>query len=188
MWPQEKSSWGLLFKSNVFGDPGGYKMEIRRYHDSDISQIVSLFYETVHSVNKQDYSQEQLDAWAPKDEETLKLKTWKDSMSHNITYVAEINGEIVGFSDMTQDGHLDRMYIHKDYQGQGIASALVNNLESEAKRLGLIEMDTEASITAKPFFERHGYRITQSQIVERRGVKLVNFKMIKNLLDSPGKS
>jgi putative acetyltransferase len=157
-------------------------MDIRKFTDSDINQIVSLFYETVHSVNKRDYSQEQIDAWAPKDEETLKLNTWKDSMSQNVTYVAEIEGEIVGFSDMTHYGHLDRLYIHKDFQGQGIASALVNTLESEARGLGLIEMDTEASITAKPFFERQGYRIIQSQVVERRSVKLINFKMVKNLL------
>ncbi|MDF2653201.1 MAG: acetyltransferase [Paenibacillus sp.] len=156
-------------------------MEIRSFTDSDINQIVSLFYETVHSVNKRDYSQEQLNAWAPKDEEKLKLNTWKESLSHNVTYVAEIEGKIVGFSDMTPFGHLDRLYIHKDYQGQGIASALVNKLESEARGLGLIEIDAEASITAKPFFERQGYRIIQSQVVERRGVKLVNFKMVKNL-------
>lgn len=39
-------------------------MEIRKFHGSDISQIVMLFYETVHFVNKKDYTQEQLDAWA----------------------------------------------------------------------------------------------------------------------------
>ncbi len=158
-------------------------MKIRKFHDSDISQIVSLFYETVHTVNKQHYTQAQLDVWAPRDEEALKLTTWKDSLNLNVTYVAEINGTIIGFADMTQMGHLDRLYIHKDFQRQGIASFLVNKLEGEAQRLGLLEMDTEASITAQPFFEHHGYRITQSQVVERKGVTLANFKMIKNLLN-----
>lgn len=35
--------------------------EIRKFRLSDIEQIVTLFYETVHSVNKKDYSQLQLD-------------------------------------------------------------------------------------------------------------------------------
>lgn len=156
-------------------------MEIRKFHASDISQIVSLFYETVHSINKQDYSQEQLDAWAPKDEEMLKLKAWKESLGLNITFIAETNGKIVGFSDMTEEGYLDRIYTHKDHQRRGIATALVNILEAEARNLGLIEMGTESSITAKSFFEHHGYRISESQIVERRGVRLVNYKMIKQL-------
>ncbi|MNI01098.1 putative N-acetyltransferase YafP [compost metagenome] len=157
-------------------------MELRKFQDADINQVVTLFYQTVHSVNKQDYSQEQLDAWAPKDEEILKRKTWKESMNLNITYIAEMNGNIVGFSDMTQDGYLNRLYIHKDYQRQGIASALVSKLESQARELGLVELVTEASITAKSFFESLGYRVILPQEVERKGIQLVNYKMTKQLL------
>lgn len=157
-------------------------MEIRAYQESDISQLISLFYETVHSVNKQDYSQEQLDAWAPKEEKAFKLNAWSTSLHQNITYVAEMNGCIVGFSDMTLEGHLDRLFVHKDFQGQGIAFALVKNLELKARELGLHEMDTEASITAKPFFERQGYQLISQQSVERKGVLLVNYRMRKKLM------
>lgn len=157
-------------------------MEIRAYRESDLTQIISLFYETVHSVNKQDYSQEQLDAWAPFDEMKLKLEAWKHSLPQNITFVAEMNGSIIGFSDMTTKGHLDRLYVHKDYQGQGVASALVNRLEWKARELGLHEIDTEASITAKPFFERQGYQLIMEQSVERKGVRLVNYRMSKKLM------
>ncbi|MFD0675213.1 GNAT family N-acetyltransferase [Cohnella sp. GCM10027633] len=156
-------------------------MEIRKFHVSDISQIVLLFYETVHNVNKKDYTQEQLDVWASKDDEEFRLESWRDSLHDNITYVALIDGRIVGFSDMTHKGHLDRLYVHKDFQRQGIASALVNVLETEASRLGINELNTDASITARSFFEHHGYQLVQVQSVERKGVKLVNFKMIKEL-------
>lgn len=156
-------------------------MDIRRYTETDIHPIVSLFYETVHSVNAKDYSTEQLHAWAPVDEIDARLTSWKQSLRHNIAYVAEINGQIVGFSDMTHHGHLDRLFTHKDFQGQGIASALVTMLESEARKLGITEMDTDASITAKPFFERHGFQVLKSQSVERRNVKLMNYKMVKKL-------
>lgn len=157
-------------------------MEIRRFHMSDTSELVSLFYDTVHSVNKKDYSQEQLDAWAPKEEAMLRLDAWKHSLSSHITYVALINEKIVGFSDMTSSGHLDRLFVHKDFQRMGVASALVNILESEAIGLGLVEIDTEASITAKPFFEQRGYQMIESQTVERKGVKLVNYQMLKRLI------
>ncbi|CAH1059636.1 GNAT family N-acetyltransferase [Paenibacillus pseudetheri] len=157
-------------------------MEIRAYQESDISQLISLFYETVPSVNKLHYSQEQLDAWAPNEERAHKLNTWSTSLGQNITYVAEINGFIVGFSDMTVEGHLDRLFVHKDFQGQGVASALVNKLEMKARGLGLHEMDTEASITARPFFERQGYQLMMKQSVERRGVLLVNYRMSKKLI------
>ncbi|WP_054028265.1 GNAT family N-acetyltransferase [Bacillus sp. FJAT-28004] len=156
-------------------------MEIRRFIEEDISEVVSLFYETVHAVNKQHYSKEQLDAWAPQEEVAQKLEAWKESMVSNITYIAEICGQIVGFADMTYGGELDRLYVHKNYQRRGVASAMLKKLEAEAGRLGVNEIRTDASITAKPFFERKGYRVVQSQIVERKGVKLDNFKMIKKL-------
>jgi len=156
-------------------------MNIRKFDVSDIGQIVNLFYDTVHTVNKQDYSDIQLDAWAPRSEMSARLNSWRESLSGNITYVAELNSQIVGFSDMTLHGYLDRLFVHKDFQGQGIASALVNTLESEARNLNIIQIDTNASITAKPFFEKMGYEVIKSQVVERNGVQLKNFKMLKNL-------
>jgi putative acetyltransferase len=156
-------------------------MQVRVYRDSDISQIVSLFYDTVHTVNAKDYTQEQLDAWAHEDERAARLTAWGTSLRHNITYVAEMDGRIVGFADLTHAGKLDRLYVHKDHQGQGIATALVQSLESTARSLGIQEIFTEASITAKPFFERHGYQTLHSQTVERRNTTLMNYKMSKIL-------
>ncbi|CDO03650.1 putative N-acetyltransferase YafP [Oceanobacillus picturae] len=157
-------------------------MRIRVFQSADINQMVSLFYETVHAVNARDYTKEQLNAWAPKDEMDAKLINWKNSFVRNITYIAETNDEIVGFGDMTQNGYLDRLFVRKDFQGQGIATALMNRLESEARKIGLPQIETEANITAKPFFERRGYQVIEPQTVERKGITLVNFKMSKGLI------
>ena len=153
-------------------------MKITKFKETDTEEIVTLFYETVHSVNSKDYSQAELDAWAPIDEKESKMKSWKESLGQNITFVAKTNDKVVGFSELTQTGYLDRLFVHKDYQGQGIATALVDMLESEAKKLNLLEIDVDASITAKPFFEHRGYNIVCSQTVERKGVKLTNYKMV----------
>lgn len=157
-------------------------MMIRKYQSSDISHVVSLFYETVHSVNAVDYSMEQLNAWAPKNEMKTKLNEWNRSLSKNVAYVVEIDGKIVGFSDMTYNGYLDRLYTHKDFQAQGIATILVDELESVAFKIGISEIYTEASVTAKPFFEYRGYRIIKVQNVERKGITLPNFQMTKILI------
>ncbi|WP_391119802.1 GNAT family N-acetyltransferase [Psychrobacillus sp. L3] len=156
-------------------------MELYKFNTLDTEEIVSLFYETVHSVNSKDYSQSELDAWAPRNEKEFKVKSWKESLGQNITYVAKVNNKIVGFSDLTQSRQLDRLYVHKEYQGKGIATALVDMLESQAKKLNLLEIDTEPSITAKPFFEQRGYKVICTQIVERIGVNLTNYQMIKKV-------
>ncbi|MBT7088103.1 GNAT family N-acetyltransferase, partial [bacterium] len=45
--------------------------------------------------------------------------------------------------------------------------------------LGVKRVYTEASITAKPFFEKRGFKVIKEQQVEKRGVKLTNFQMEK---------
>ena len=39
-------------------------MIIRRYKNADCDMVAKLFYETVHSVNAKDYTEEQLSVWA----------------------------------------------------------------------------------------------------------------------------
>ena len=90
--------------------------------------------------------------------------------------VATENGEVVGFGDMDETGYLDRLYVHKDYQGQGVASAICDELERFAAGKTIT---THASITAKPFFLHRGYRVVRKQEVIRRGVALTNLVMEK---------
>ncbi|MCM0623785.1 GNAT family N-acetyltransferase [Lysinibacillus sp. OL1_EC] len=158
-------------------------LHFTNYHDDDLEEILQLFYETVHSVNAKDYSQAQLEAWAPLAIQPVKVATWQKTLRHNKTYVARKHHQIVGFGDMTMEGYLDRLYVHKDFQGQGIASAIVDLLEADAKKLGLTHIYTDASLTARPFFERKGYQIMQTQTVERQGISLTNVSMVKLLPD-----
>ena len=150
-------------------------MEIRRYAPSDIQEMAALFYDTVHTVNARDYTREQLDAWATGE---VDLAAWDRSFQEHDSLVAEENGKIVGFGDMDGTGYLDRLYVHKDYQGRGIATALCDALEAAviAPRITV-----HASITARPFFERRGYAVVKEQRVRRRGVALTNFVMEKLL-------
>ena len=124
-------------------------------------------------MNAKDYTQEQLDAWATGE---VDLQAWDASFREHRTIVATESGKIVGFGDMDGNGYLDRLYVHKDYQGQYIASAICNELERFAAGTPLT---THASITAKPFFLRRGYRVVRQQEVIRHGVALTNFVMEK---------
>lgn len=157
------------------------KLLIRKFQEADLEEVVALFYGTVHTVNAADYSGEQLAAWAPKDKQAQKAAEWQKSLQQNLSYVAEIDGEISGFCDMTPAGYLNRLYVHTDYQRQGIASRLVSQLEQEAGKLQLSCIFTDASLTAKPFFEKQGFWIVRKQSVERRGIAIPNYHMRKKL-------
>lgn len=101
---------------------------LRNYIPSDCETMAELFFWTVHTVNAKDYTKEQLDVWATGQTDGEK---WNRSFLEHDTAVAIEDGKIVGFGDMDQTGYLDRLYVHKDYQHQGIASAICDRLEGQ---------------------------------------------------------
>lgn len=151
-------------------------MLVRKFIESDLEHILQLFYDTIHTINAKDYSKPQLDAWGVKNPDKDK---WRESLKQNTTFIVEIDGKIVGFGDLNYKKYIDRLYTHKDYQGIGIASKILWTLEQEARKLGYTELYTEASTTAKPFFQNKGYRIIQSQNKQHNGQVFVNFIMKK---------
>lgn len=148
-------------------------MIIREYQPSDCEEIAKLFYNTVHTVNAKDYTKKQLDAWASG---SVDLKKWNESLSEHFTLVAVHNGVITGFGDIDSTGYLDRLYVHKDYQRQGIATAVCDKLE---RAFDVTQITAHVSITAKPFFTHRGYEIVKEQQVVREGITLKNYIMQK---------
>ena len=148
-------------------------MKIGRYRQEDLKEVLNLFYNTVHQVNKKDYRQEQLDVWAP---ETAEVEEWNKTLLDHYSIVAKYRQQIVGFGDIDDTGYLDRLYVHKDYQGRGIASKLCDELELRACGKRIV---VHASITAEPFFHRRGYQVIKEQQVEKKGIFLIIFIMEK---------
>ena len=146
-------------------------MILRKYKPTDCKVIAELFYNTVHTINLKDYSKEQVNVWATGN---VDLEKWNDSFSKHYTVIAEIDDTIVGFGDIDKNGYLDMLYVHKDYQKQGVATAICNELE---KAVNTPKIITHASITAKDFFEKRGYKVLKKQQVEREGIFLINFVM-----------
>lgn len=146
-------------------------MIIRMYKPSDCKYITELFYNTVHTVNAKDYTKEQLNVWATRD---VDFGKWNQSLLEHYTFVAVEEYTIVGFGDIDKSGYLDRLYVHKDYQHKGIATAICDELENA---VDTPKIQTNASITAKPFFEKRGYKVVREQQVERQGIFLTNYIM-----------
>ena len=148
-------------------------MILRPYRSEDCPALARLFYETVHSVNLRDYTLEQADAWAPRQ---IDLTAWDRSLARHFTVVALEDGRTIGFGDMAPDGYLDRLYVHRDFQRRGAASAICTALEAF---VAAPVFTVRASLTARPFFLARGYRVVEKLQVERRGVLLASLLMEK---------
>ncbi|VTR94258.1 acetyltransferase : Glr3142 protein OS=Gloeobacter violaceus (strain PCC 7421) GN=glr3142 PE=4 SV=1: Acetyltransf_10 [Gemmata massiliana] len=153
-------------------------IRLRPFHPADVPALFTLFRDTVHRVNSRDYSPEQVRAWAPDEINPTRWATLADRFA----VVVEIGGQPVGFADLEPDGHIDRFFVHADHQGCGIGGTIMHALVAEAARTGLTRLFAEVSITARPFFERHGFVVLVEQQVVIRGVALTNFRMERNLI------
>lgn len=148
------------------------KIIIRKYQPADCKALAELFYNTVHTVNAKDYTKEQLAVWATG---KVDLAEWGQSFQEHFTVVAVHGGIIAGFGDIDRTGYLDRLYVHWKHQGEGIATAICDRLERAVQG----SIVTHSSITARAFFAKRGYTAVKEQQIERQGIWLTNFVMVK---------
>lgn len=145
---------------------------LRQYIPSDIGGILHVFQSSVKELCSGDYSHAQTTAWTA----CADKEKWNAEFLTRHTTVAVSDAKIIGFCDIEADGHLDRLYVSPEYARKGVGKALVKDAERVVKDRSVF---VEASITAKPFFQKLGYVATEKQTVERHGEKLINYKMIK---------
>ena len=152
-------------------------IEVRQAVDSDVGRITQLFFDTIQNINIRDYSQDEVDDWSSWKTD---IDKWLEKMQEQYFVVAEINNKILGFSSLAQDGYLDFMFVDKETQGQGVASALLSEIEKKAidQKNDLIYSDV--SLTAKGFFESKGFIVERQQLKKSKKKELINFRMIKN--------
>lgn len=151
---------------------------IRGYKKADAEALAAIYYNTIHTINIRDYTEEQVNAWAPYDS-VKDYSGWQEKLAKVKPFVAVINDIVVGFAEFEPNGHVDCFYVHHEYQGKGIGTALMKAIFDKAKQESIERVYAEVSITAKPFFEAKGFKLVKEQIVTLRGVGLKNFMMEK---------
>jgi putative acetyltransferase len=147
---------------------------LRPYRPDDAPHLLALFRDTIRRINCRDYDPEQIRAWASND---IDPAEWAARFEGRFVVVAELSDEHVGFAELEPNGHIDRFYVSADFQRCWVGRMMLRALCDEAQSQRITRLFTEASITARPFFEAHGFRVITPQTVTLRGVKFLNFKM-----------
>lgn len=148
-------------------------MVLRRYEPADADATWRVFHAAVHGTASRDYDPAQVRAWAPEHPD----EGWAARRAAATTFVACVDGAVVGFSDVTDAGVLDMLFVHPGAGGRGVARALVERVLREAAAAGHERVVTRASLTARPVFERFGFGVDAERVVERRGQRLRGSEM-----------
>ncbi|SCI96205.1 putative acyltransferase [uncultured Bacteroides sp.] len=147
---------------------------------SDAVELKKLFQNTVLAINRRDYSQAEVEDWASCGDDLSNI----EDMIKTHYFIVAVNqqSEIVGFSSITPQGYLHSMFVHKDFQGEGIATILLNEIEQYAITNGIMRITSEVSLTARPFFEKKGYIVEEEQKRKANQLSLTNFWMAKQTI------
>jgi putative acetyltransferase len=151
------------------------KILIRTYRHEDTQAIASIYYNTIHRINIQHYTKEQVDEWAPAS--SLETEGWTKKFARTKPIVAVVENEIVGFAEFESNGHIDCFFCHHDWIGKGVGAALMKEILQRAKNDRIHHIFSEVSITARRFFEKHGFRVIAGHTTVRNGIERTGFKM-----------
>ncbi len=157
-------------------------IKIYRAAQQDVGMITQLFRDTIQNVNSKDYPEDETEDWSSWWADHDK---WKEKIEKQYFIKAMIEGKMVGFSSLATDGYLDFLFTHKDYQRHGVAGNLLRKIEKKAKEQGNDLIYSDVSITAKGFFEKHGYIVERRQFKKSRNKELINFRMTKIIKAAP---
>tara|TARA_R110001592_G_C13011660_1_gene736789 strand:- start:521 stop:979 length:459 start_codon:yes stop_codon:yes gene_type:complete len=151
-------------------------VKISPYHPGIEKKLFDVFRSAITQVCSKDYSAEQIQAWVPAQYEHAK---WKKRIEAIKPFVATIDGEVVGYADIQSDGYIDHFFVGGSCQARGVGRALMNTLLSQ--KIDGKKAYSNVSITARPFFEKYGFKVVKENTVQIGGVGLCNFTMEKNL-------
>lgn len=153
-------------------------IELRNFRVGDEPQLRFVFESAIHEVAIRDYSQAEVDAWAPR---TFDPALWARRMQGIAPFVIERDGEIVAYADVQANGYIDHFFVAAHANGLGVGRRLMERIHERARKLGIAELTSEVSRTAQPFYIHFGFEVVDHHTKEVRGVPIEYAAMRKIL-------
>ena len=151
---------------------------LRAFEPSDAPALRAVFESAVHGTARRDYTQRQVDAWAPRPHDPA---AWAERMRAIDPFVALVEGRIVGYADLQAGGLIDHFFVAAQANGQGVGGSLMRHLLARAAQLGLAELTADVSLTAQPFFARFGFEVVEHRVFDLRGVEMRHAAMRRRM-------
>jgi len=158
------------------------KLAMRPMLPADVPILAEIFRASIEELSDDDHTPAQQAAWASAadDEEEFAAR-----ISGELTLVATLSGDPVGFACLADNSRIDMLYVHPAAAGQGVGAMLCDALETLAAARGTQELSVDASDSARGFFERRGFVAKTRNSVTVGDEWLANTTMVKSLPAQP---
>jgi putative acetyltransferase len=151
---------------------------LRPFLPADVPLLAEIFRASIEQLTADDYSEAQQEAWASAADDEAQFGA---RLANALTLLATLDGSPVGFASLANGDQIDMLYVHPVVAGRGVGTLLCDALEKLAQARGVKRLTTDASDTARPFFERRSYTLEQRNTVMRGGEWIANTTLRKDL-------
>lgn len=151
---------------------------LRRFRSADQLVAREIYVDAIESQAGVLYSSEQIAAW--------KVLAWLPGVldrtfSEGHGWVMTSEDQVEAFAMRHPADRLALLYCRGRSSRQGLATALLQQVEQEAKADGLKQLVADASLISQPLLLRHGWIMRCSESIEIGGVPFVRYLMSKDL-------
>ncbi|TAE61687.1 MAG: GNAT family N-acetyltransferase [Nostocales cyanobacterium] len=147
-------------------------MKIRLAEASDVLELAKLYETTVLEIAPKKYNPEQTQIWASFARD---ISNFQEFILKATTFVATDETGILGFAGITDNGRVTATYVRSDHIRQGIGSLLMESVLEYAYHQKMTHLYAEASEFSLGLFQKFGFFIYDTEIVERQGVEFKRY-------------
>jgi ribosomal protein S18 acetylase RimI-like enzyme len=145
-------------------------LRIRLYQDDDLDTVVSLWYRSWTTALPGLRHPHPFEEWHRRFREEISQQ--------QAVWVAEVDGQVVGFLAMyPARGYVDQFYVEPALQGQGIGTALLAQARA-ASPSGLSLHALQANVSARAFYERHGFTAGEAGVNRVNGQPNLEYRWV----------
>lgn len=152
-------------------------MEIKSFNEKHLEEVGRLIYDTIDACYSGVYRAEAIDYF--------KKFHSKDNIMSNAEegdtiVLSDVSG-IIGTGTLFGK-EIRRVFVLKEFQGQGLGKLIMSRLESIASRKGIGKVVLCSSLVSKAFYDRLGYVTVKEDYIDLgNGEKLYYYDMYKDL-------
>lgn len=147
---------------------------IREATADDLDATWDIYRDAVLHGTSPFYTAAEARAWAGPPE---RPGWWAERMSAATSWIAEDASGPAGFITLSAPAHLDFFFVRPRARGTGMAAALYDRFVATAETGDGGRMTTFASHLARRFLQRRGWTVSEEEIAERNGERLIRFAM-----------
>lgn len=162
---------------------------IREYRPSDATATMQVFRRAILETASRDYDAEQTRTWAGRvgsaagwNIRRMAAHTWVAALADDACDGDSPDSAIgtpIGFIDVDDSGYIDMLFVAPAYGRLGVATLLLARVKQFTADHGIVRLTVHASITAHPFFARHGFRMVETRHPTIGTVSFTNYLMTR---------